>query len=122
MVIGKFCRPGGKICVHDKDGDGDLDKIAGFFGNIGVPYIKSVARFPFDGGFRTELLYLGLANGVLRMQYREFVDDLARPAFSQDLTYQVVDLPTILTFQSLQLEVTEAGNSGIAYRASLVVD
>ncbi len=37
-----------------------------------------------------ELLYQGVGGGVLRLTYREFTgDDLARPAFTQEVTYDV---------------------------------
>lgn len=118
MVVGKFCRANGKKCVEDKDGDGDLDKLGHVDGKkVDVLYREGFERFPFTGGFRTELLYLGLANGVLRLQYREFQDDLVRPAFSQELTYGVDAFPVTLFFQSLRLDVVEAGNHGISYRA-----
>jgi hypothetical protein len=118
MVVGKFCKADGKECVEDKDRDGDLDKVGRVDGKkVDVSYKEGFERFPFSGGFRTELLFLGLAKGVLRMQYREFQNDLARPAFSQELTYEIESFPATLYFQNLRLEVAEAGNHGILYKA-----
>lgn len=118
MVVGKYCKASGKECVEDKDKDGDLDKLGRVDEKrVDVPYEEGFERFPFDGGFRTELLYLGLAKGVLRMEYREFQDDFARPAFTQELTYEIDTFPSTLYFQSLRLELSDAGNHGISYKA-----
>ena len=35
-------------------------------------------------GFRSEILYSGGAKGAITLQYREYVNDFARPAFSQE--------------------------------------
>ncbi len=68
-------------------------------------------------GFKAELIYEGVATGVLRLLYREFSESLARPAFQQELTYTMDrEGPTIVGFRSLNIEVESAENSGIQYR------
>jgi hypothetical protein len=39
--------------------------------------------------FRREILYSGGAKGTIQLQYREFANDFARPAFSQDLSFDL---------------------------------
>lgn len=121
MVNGKHCLPDGDICVKDKDGDGDLDKLDyKFEGLADVPYDLQTIRFDAsEEGFRSEILYLGSAAGILRLQYREFIDDMARPAFGQDLVFSVEPTPFRIAFQDLEIEVIEVGNMGIRYRAYL---
>ncbi len=44
-----------------------------------------------DKGFKRELIYSGKSKGTVSLQYREFVNDLARPAFSQELSYDLAE-------------------------------
>jgi hypothetical protein len=66
--------------------------------------------------FRQELIYQGVANGVVRFSYREFFSGTARPAFTQELTY---DLPkdgrTVITFRDLVIQINAATNKKIDY-------
>jgi hypothetical protein len=66
------------------------------------------------GAFTAELIYSGLANNVVRAVYREYVDDLARPAFSQELQYDLAADRTI-AYKSIRVRVIEATNSVIRY-------
>lgn len=68
-----------------------------------------------DGSFEAELVYSGTADNTLRLMYREYMDGLARPAFTQELTYNLAESKTI-TFKSLTLEILEAGNSKVRFR------
>ncbi|MGA0604905.1 hypothetical protein ACO2Q0_02810 [Phenylobacterium sp. VNQ135] len=65
--------------------------------------------------FRQELLYQGKSGNTLKISYREFSADLARPAFSQDLTFDLSEGSTIGT-KGARLEVIEATNTSIKYR------
>jgi hypothetical protein len=68
-----------------------------------------------ESRFKAQLLYGGTRDSVVRLTYREFADNFARPAFSQDLEFDLNESDTI-TFRSLRLQVIEAGNQGIRYR------
>lgn len=65
-----------------------------------------------------ELLYQGVGGGVLRLTYREFTgEDLARPAFTQEVTYDIVpDGPTEILFKGSRIIILSAGNTGVRYR------
>ena len=68
------------------------------------------------GGYKNEIVYQGLDGNVLRMLYREYVDNMARPAFQQELTYNVNPAgPTQIRFRSVSMEVTSAQGSDITY-------
>ena len=112
---GEFCQ--GRVCMDDDDNDGDFDKAGIENGErVDVPYVETSVRLPPEkSGFRSELVYLGLADGVLRLLYREFVNDLARPAFSLPLEYQVEEFPAKIAFQDLLFEVKVADNLGVVY-------
>lgn len=66
------------------------------------------------GGFRRELIYGGVAKGVLTLSYREFVNDMARPAFTQVLTYDLAEGDEI-AYQGARLKVLGANNTGLRY-------
>lgn len=129
MVNGRFCRPGGDACVEDIDGDGVLDKPRWLIAEPGsgdlTRKVKSEVRCEkdtvlfdaSDNGFRSELVYQGVANGVARLAYREFVNDMARPAFTQEITYDLKpEGPTLVAFQGLLIEIAEASNLAIEYK------
>jgi hypothetical protein len=78
--------------------------------------IKGVVSGPTP--FRREILFSGAAAGVLRMVYREFANDLARPAFTQELTYDLPagNAPLDISIKGARIQITEASNSGLTYR------
>lgn len=84
--------------------------------DVQVPY--RVEEIPLRGGFKNELLYQGFDRGVVRVSYREYSDDLARPAYQQDLSYtlEAGGAPTPISFRNARLEVFSAGNNSIRYR------
>ncbi|MCK5760624.1 MAG: hypothetical protein KAH33_04980 [Candidatus Delongbacteria bacterium] len=68
--------------------------------------------------FKSEIIYSGLTGNTLRAVYREFADDFARPAFSQELQYNL-DESNIIAYKSLRIEIVKATNSSIEYKVGL---
>lgn len=66
------------------------------------------------GGFRRELVYGGVAKGVVSITYREFVNDMARPAFTQTLSYDLSDGDE-LAYRGARLKVLSANNTGLRF-------
>ncbi len=67
------------------------------------------------GSFQCELTYSGVSGSSIRILYREYIDNMARPAFSQELTYDLKQSP-IITYKSVKIEVLKADNSSLTYR------
>ncbi|WP_333842202.1 hypothetical protein [Limnohabitans sp.] len=65
--------------------------------------------------FKRELVYAGGSSKAITLLYREFKNDFARPAFSQELKYDINDDP-IIGFKGARFEVLKAGNSGLSYK------
>lgn len=65
-------------------------------------------------GFRQELLYNGKSGETIKVLYREFQNDMARPAFSQELTYDLAE-SDIIGFQGVRIRVIRATNVAITY-------
>lgn len=113
----------GSTCFTDRDFNYQFDEVfgTGLGGKdrqlpLSVAYrlqprtIKAVR-------FRSELIFLGAAGGILRVGYREYINELARPAFSTELTYDIAKSgPTTFRYKTVQVTVFEASNNGIQYR------
>ena len=78
------------------------------------PLFERVPGTLEEGRFRAELVYSGKSNDVIRLIYREYLDDMARPAFAQELEYDLKE-STRIAFKSLVIEVLEATNNGIRF-------
>jgi len=64
--------------------------------------------------FTRELLYSGIDDNTVHISYREFADAYARPAFQQDLIYDISKSKTI-TFRDVILEVESVDQARIAF-------
>lgn len=64
------------------------------------------------GSFKAELIYTGKMNKIITVSYREYVDNMARPAFYQELRYDLSEGNEI-TFKTLKMKVLEATNTKI---------
>jgi hypothetical protein len=69
---------------------------------------------PSAASFKRELVYSGVSGGVVRIAYREFSRDMARPAFTQELTYDLADGDEI-GFRGARFRVLKATNVSIRY-------
>lgn len=93
--------------------DGDFGpvryKVADISYTVGPPSQTTSA-----GHFKRELIYSGISRGVVAISYREFSGDLARPAFTQELTYDLADGDEI-GFRGARFQVIKATNTSIRY-------
>lgn len=80
-----------------------------------VPVERKIAKekiAPFGQNF--ELVYSGATKDAINLLYREFTaDDLARPAFTQNLTYDRTN--STIRFRDMQIRVQEADNESLRY-------
>ena len=79
------------------------------------PLFERLPEFNIEkGSFSAELIYTGMTGKTIRLTYREYTDDMARPAFFQDLTYELTD-SKIIMFRTIKIKVLEATNSYISF-------
>jgi hypothetical protein len=45
-----------------------------------------------------------------------YVNDFARPAYFQDVSYEIAQFPTDISFRTVRISVLGADNSGIRYK------
>jgi len=64
---------------------------------------------------KQEFIYSGKIGNSIKFIYREFIDNLARPSFTQDIQYDL-DESSIVGFKGLKIEVISATNSLIKYK------
>lgn len=77
---------------------------------------KREEAIPRAGSYRNELVFLGSAGKVIRLLYREYMDDLVRPAYSQEVSYDVSKLPMEIAFRTAKFQVLELDGSSITYK------
>lgn len=65
--------------------------------------------------FKKEFVYNGKSNNTLKFVYREYINDMARPAFAQDIQYDLVD-GNIVGIKGLRIEVISTNNTTIKYK------
>lgn len=77
--------------------------------------VTRVDEASIAAGENYEIIFTGRDASSMRFQYREYTSqDMARPAFSQDLSYPV-DAPTI-RFRGLSIDVVNLGSDSITYK------
>lgn len=64
---------------------------------------------------KKEFIYNGKANNTLKFVYREYIQDMARPAFTQELQYDLNE-SNIIGFKGLRIEVMKSTNTTIEYK------
>ncbi len=65
--------------------------------------------------FKRELNYNGKSGNIIFIIYREFVDNMARPAFSTEIKYDLSDTKMI-GYKNARFEVIDATNMAIRYK------
>lgn len=65
-------------------------------------------------GFRRELVYAGSTKDAVLLTYREYLNDLARPAFTQNLTYDRSEGDEV-GFRGARLKILKATNTELTF-------
>ena len=76
---------------------------------------KTTKTVVSETSFKQELIYNGRLGDGLKFIYREFSGDMARPAFTQDIQYDL-NASNIIGFKNVKLEVISATNTVIKYK------
>jgi hypothetical protein len=87
----------------------------------GIPFTKSLHQTRDELSFKKELVYTGISKNVISILYKEFKDDMARPAFSQDLKYDLSESKTV-GYRGARFEIIKATNQGLTYKTLKQLD
>jgi len=81
--------------------------------------VKKVKSFTSDNViYSVELIYSGIQNNNIVLNYKEYYKNNARPAFYQTLYYNLTDIKNdnIIVFKDLKFEIIEFNNQFIKYK------
>ena len=109
-------------CLIDSDNDGWFDKRSKLSGSFirtlpnPAPYTKEYVISNIVTGYKYELIYQGVVDNKISIAYREYTDNLARPAFTQQAQYELNnDGTAIIGFKGARVQVHRADNLQIEY-------
>ncbi|EFI5607924.1 phage major capsid protein [Escherichia coli] len=80
-----------------------------------MPIEKVNLNISGDSSFQQALLYNGRVGNKINIGYREFSANTARPAFNNDVEYDLAESKTI-GYKGAKFEVLDASNQSIRYR------
>lgn len=113
------------ICLRDKDLDGIFDGKStesaplfwmGAGNSVRYHAIDPIRLEGEPGAFRQVLGFLGVSGQTLRLSYREFADDMARPAFTDEITFTLSGkFPERVAYRDLAIDVLGVDNAGMRY-------
>lgn len=113
------------IAISKKDPNIILPFVNSATASLGGLYTKKVDGFKTKSDtfvdpnctncFKQEFIFNGKVGSSLKFIYREYVNDMARPAFNQELQYDLNE-SNIIGFKGLRLEVVNATNTNIDYK------
>jgi hypothetical protein len=119
----KACSQSGP-CALDDDGDGTFDRIA-LDDTVAALRLKAPVRYQIkdavapssSGNFKQVVSYLGVSGDTLRFSYREFLNDMARPAFTEELTFPITKTyPQGVAFKDVKMTILGIDGMGLRYR------
>ena len=71
--------------------------------------------YPARDAIEQRLIYNGKSGSKIKIGYREFINGMARPSFSNDIEYDLSDSKQI-GYKGALIEVTDANNQDIKYK------
>lgn len=118
-------------CVIDTDDDGRFDRVS--FNDVAgakdivppVPYVRQPVSMPVDprqgegDDFKRVYVFTGVNGNTLTVSYREFINNLARPAFTESLSIPLTaTFPQSVAIKGHVLEVLAIDGMGLRYRVA----
>ncbi len=97
----------GKLCCVDKTNDE--------YCTAQAHYERTTFAATSQEGFQQTLIYSGKVGEKINIGYREFSSNLARPAFNNDVEYDLSE-SNIIGYKEARIEVLEATNEHIKYK------
>jgi len=68
-----------------------------------------------EDSFKEELIYTGRSDNIINVSYREYKQNFARPAFYQELHYDL-GKSNIIVFRNYRIKVLDANNEQITFK------
>lgn len=80
-----------------------------------VVWEEAIYRDFVPDTYKKELVYNGRLENYIKVIYREYLNNWARPAFTQELQYDLNE-SNVIGFQGARIEILEATNTKITYK------
>jgi hypothetical protein len=80
-----------------------------------APFERTTQAVATPSSFQQTLIYSGKLGNKLRVSYREFSGNLARPAYNNEVEYDLND-SNMIGYKGARIEVIEATNESIKYK------
>jgi hypothetical protein len=74
-----------------------------------------VTEYTTSDSTKQELIYTGRSGNTINVSYREYLQDFVRPAFFQELRYDLSQ-SDIIVFRNYRIQVLEANNEFMRYK------
>lgn len=119
LIVGRV-----RACFTDEDGDGAFDHYS-YKENASLGPLRQPARYhrvvsseeTERSNFQSQVTYLGVSAGALSLSYREFSDDMARPAFTETLSIPLNPVyPQSVRFKGVEMKVVKIDGLGLRYQ------
>lgn len=117
----KACARSG-ACGLDDDGDGKFDRMAKDSASLAIKLKQPVAyrttRITVENplSLKQVILYAGATSDTLRLSYREFSNDMARPAFTEELTIPIgKSFPQDVAVKAIKFRIHSINGLGMTY-------
>ncbi|MEN0582266.1 hypothetical protein AAIG39_25180 [Phytobacter palmae] len=81
----------------------------------GMPFKKVEMSTASDAAFQQTLLYNGRVGNKINIGYREASSNMARPAFNNDVEYDLSE-SKVIGYKGARIEIIEATNQSIKYK------
>lgn len=81
----------------------------------GITFERTTAERWGEESFKRELVYGGVSENTITILYREFLDDMARPAFSQELKYDL-SKGDVIGYRGARFQVLNVTNTTITFK------
>jgi len=113
-----------EVCLFDSNSDGKFDKVASkrntLYADLNTPvtYIMKQKKPTYsEDSFKYTALYQGKTSDKIKISFMEFKNNMARPAFTQNIEYELENNGTaIIGFKGLRIKVLKATNLDITYK------
>lgn len=101
--------------LNDLKTTDDMEELKTLFNPIRYTIKRTDSSFNSDS-FRYVALYQGKIGNKIKISFREFNQDMSRPAFTQDIDYELdKNGEAIVGFKGLRIKVMKATNIEITY-------
>lgn len=126
--IKSICTPDQKrqfVCISDINNIGSFTHLSDLIRMHNIKLLDKPVKYKLlpsppsfkAQSFRYEVLFQGKIGNKIKISFREFKENMARPAFTQNIDYELnKDGTTIIGFKGLRIEVIKVTNMDITYK------